>query len=626
MDIEKVITDYINTGNTDYAIMVTGGWGSGKTFFWNNTLKKAIENINLPGQNEGNEKKYSAARVSLFGLTDINQIRQRMLEACVTDKFNNKLFTYAKNKKSVLRRIANGAIRKVAKKYADIDKDELSEIYAIACNLAVIKNTVFCFDDLERLNPKLIQDTLGYINSLIESEHVKIVILCNEEELLKEFDDNDNFQYNKYKEKVVRFTCEYKTDIKRVLETVSSKICKKVASDFISRYSERICRTYEEAECSNIRTLKFNLDVLERIYPTLIETNCDGEEQSYLFGYYLFLTMLYSIEYKRGISDDEFYSLASLNDKLSYRIDWDKISCPPMSNDIEGEEDDEDFSYLDEVKNRFYGGNEPLFYGASWAIMNYIKTGYLNECQLQTEIQNSLTLIREEFGSKSQQMLNHIKLYLMLEDEEVKQLADKALQEIRNHEYDYFSYPEIFSYLENFIETNIWNGISEEDLYKETIAAMDAKESETKFTNFWHNGKSENENSSKFYNLIVEKAREFNSQLKEIEDRKNFSEKIIGLLNGRNNRFDKCLVIKPKFYLLNAKEVFDAYIKCGNSKRQAFYLYLKECLEKDIKCQSFFEKFRDLLQKYLSENHSGVSYIYNAKLLNFLLDKFPQKT
>ena len=66
MDIEKVIKDYIKTINTDYAVMVSGGWGCGKTFFWNNTLKQVIEKTELPGQKEGEEKKYSAARVSLF--------------------------------------------------------------------------------------------------------------------------------------------------------------------------------------------------------------------------------------------------------------------------------------------------------------------------------------------------------------------------------------------------------------------------------------------------------------------------------------------------------------------------------------------------------------------------------
>ena len=91
-----------------------------------------------------------------------------------------------------------------------------------ACDLTVLKNTVFCFDDLERLNPQLIQDTLGYINSLIEAEHLKIIVLCNEDELFSSDEIHEELQYKKYKEKVIRFTCEYKTDIKTVLTTKTS--------------------------------------------------------------------------------------------------------------------------------------------------------------------------------------------------------------------------------------------------------------------------------------------------------------------------------------------------------------------------------------------------------------------
>ena len=79
--------------------------------------------------------RYSSARVSLFGLTDVNQIRQRMLEACVTDKVDSKLFSFVKNKKTIIGRIISGLTRKAAKKYADIEEEELEEIYAIACDL-----------------------------------------------------------------------------------------------------------------------------------------------------------------------------------------------------------------------------------------------------------------------------------------------------------------------------------------------------------------------------------------------------------------------------------------------------------------------------------------------------------
>jgi len=278
MDIKKIVTDYIKAENTDYAIMITGVWGSGKTFCWNHTLKQAIGEIKIPGQEAGNEKKYSSARVSLFGLTDVNQIRQRMLEACVTDKVDSKLFSFVKNKKNIIGRIVSGLTRKAAKKYADIEEEELAEIYAIACNLTVLKNTVFCFDDLERLNPQLIQDTLGYINSLIEAEHLKIIVLCNEDELFSAEEINEEIQYKKYKEKVIRFTSEYKTDIETILTTISKDICKN-SYDYIIKQSERISRTYEEAECSNIRTLKFNLDVFDLIYQPLINVSCTDDER-----------------------------------------------------------------------------------------------------------------------------------------------------------------------------------------------------------------------------------------------------------------------------------------------------------------------------------------------------------
>ena len=35
---------------TDYAVMINGEWGSGKTYFWNNQIKKKIESLKLNGK------------------------------------------------------------------------------------------------------------------------------------------------------------------------------------------------------------------------------------------------------------------------------------------------------------------------------------------------------------------------------------------------------------------------------------------------------------------------------------------------------------------------------------------------------------------------------------------------
>ena len=39
-DLVESILDYIRSDYTDYAIMINGEWGSGKTYFWNNKIRQ----------------------------------------------------------------------------------------------------------------------------------------------------------------------------------------------------------------------------------------------------------------------------------------------------------------------------------------------------------------------------------------------------------------------------------------------------------------------------------------------------------------------------------------------------------------------------------------------------------
>ena len=38
-DLVESILDYVRADYTDYAIMINGEWGSGKTYFWNNKIR-----------------------------------------------------------------------------------------------------------------------------------------------------------------------------------------------------------------------------------------------------------------------------------------------------------------------------------------------------------------------------------------------------------------------------------------------------------------------------------------------------------------------------------------------------------------------------------------------------------
>ena len=44
-DLVESILDYVRADYTDYAIMINGEWGSGKTHFWNNKIRKKIDSM-----------------------------------------------------------------------------------------------------------------------------------------------------------------------------------------------------------------------------------------------------------------------------------------------------------------------------------------------------------------------------------------------------------------------------------------------------------------------------------------------------------------------------------------------------------------------------------------------------
>ncbi len=62
--IIKTLENYLSRP-TDYAVLINGPWGSGKTYYFNNTLKPLIDNTKI-----GNETdlKYRTVYISLYGV------------------------------------------------------------------------------------------------------------------------------------------------------------------------------------------------------------------------------------------------------------------------------------------------------------------------------------------------------------------------------------------------------------------------------------------------------------------------------------------------------------------------------------------------------------------------------
>ncbi len=170
-DLVESILDYVRSDYTDYAIMINGEWGSGKTHFWNNKIRKKIESLQLNG------KRYTTIYMSLYGISNLEEISKKI--------FIETTQLMDKNLRKFMSTNGQTTIPEYAKTGIDManffgvtqngDKVNYAEFFST-------DDKVLCFDDLERANVDVI-DILGYINNFVEHDHIKTIIICNEKEL-----------------------------------------------------------------------------------------------------------------------------------------------------------------------------------------------------------------------------------------------------------------------------------------------------------------------------------------------------------------------------------------------------------------------------------------------------------
>ena len=170
-DLVESILDYVRNDYTDYAIMINGEWGSGKTYFWNHKIKNKIESMQLNG------KQYTTIYMSLYGISNLEEISKKIfIETTQLMDKNLKRYMHANGQTTI-------------PEYAKTGLD-MANFFGVTKNgdqmdygdFFTTDDKVLCFDDLERANVDVI-DILGYINNFVEHDHIKTIIICNEKEL-----------------------------------------------------------------------------------------------------------------------------------------------------------------------------------------------------------------------------------------------------------------------------------------------------------------------------------------------------------------------------------------------------------------------------------------------------------
>ena len=262
LDLIEELKKYIENDRINYAVLIDGEWGSGKTYFIKEEL---IPKLNDDIKNNGNKptlKYKKPLYISLYGVDSLDSISAEMYLQ-ITGKY------------SKIASLGFSALKVIK---PDLDYSEIFEKLNENSNL---KNYVLIFDDLERANLD-VNMCLAYINSFVEHHGIKVIIIANENEVGKiDFNKNYELKLLSTMQSNINYEDPEKKDFlgKRIDTTVPN----------ISIIKERVDRLYEMNY--NYRLIKEKLIGKTYKYTPNLETIIDKLIGIYKYDkdYYSFL-------------------------------------------------------------------------------------------------------------------------------------------------------------------------------------------------------------------------------------------------------------------------------------------------------------------------------------------------
>lgn len=307
--IETNLYDLLLKKNEEVVISISGEWGVGKTFFWNNFISKKY-------QTDFKNKKI--AYVSLFGIDSLSDIRTSiLLQASPTkDKIsyiNKKVFTPFKNLKSSL---------KLDDVSMSFGLNSLSSILTLLTS-GDFKDVIVCIDDFERMSSKIdFKDILGLISELKEQKECKIILILNEQELSK-LSNIEKKSYSEifslYREKIIDYNFKFEPSTEEsVLSAIQRVKSKFDTNDLITHFTK-----------FNVKNIRVIQQVIRQLsnFEFIINKNFDQNVLNEFFNTALPI-FLYFV--KDGKSTENYfkekskYDVSKMSDEEFEKINFDE--------------------------------------------------------------------------------------------------------------------------------------------------------------------------------------------------------------------------------------------------------------------------------------------------------------
>lgn len=473
-EIVEVITKYVDEDLYNYAIMIDGGWGCGKTYFIKNYLCGKLEEHEKE-KKANDSKRKRIVYISLYGVQSVEEVNKQIL-------LNLYLLKNIKEKRAAKKGIEiAGTVTPLAFDFMKLMGIELSlgNISKVFERLLSIKDCILIFDDLERCDCP-INEILGYINTFVEHNGMKVIIVANQKEIGKSsymnnrelkylvaahenisFEQNvesrffkkpngsekpkpvdlevvktrmeelfgQNELYEKIKEKLVGITIYYYPALQKIFtELISNKAIDNNLQKLLLQKISFFERYMIGEEHLNIRTFQFFLSKISNLYEMIRELGEEGREA--------FLKCI--IEYS--------FKVCVCYKKGTMKYDW---------------KDNEEYEFKNMSKSYFSGSN--LAY-------RFVDDYVLNSAWNIERIKNMFEIYRDEYirpkNNELEGFMDIESRWFLSTEPEVEKQVKEILRGLEKNKYEVKSYVRIISFLLDLEEAEFPKENMEEALSK----------------------------------------------------------------------------------------------------------------------------------------------------------------
>jgi hypothetical protein len=244
--ISRAIHAYLDRRNTQYAIMIDGPWGVGKTHFILNSIipRRAATNF---------------VYTSLYGLSSFDEIDMEIdaqietIHSMKNRPVGTELYSLPRKEKEA---VGTDYYSSKTKQGSTSPSDNGSD-----------HSVVVCLDDLERWHGDL-HLCLSYINRLVEHKNLKCILIGN----LEKMPSGAVCAFSSAREKTIRHIYRYESDYRKIvgisldLVDYSSKASKRFIRSTIKKNFSSFARLLDEAAVKNIRIIAETFQLYEYIY------------------------------------------------------------------------------------------------------------------------------------------------------------------------------------------------------------------------------------------------------------------------------------------------------------------------------------------------------------------------